>query len=438
MSAVASTNLYDKLIADFGAYETNINGEANSPFHTKRKLALDFFKANGFPTTKNEAWKYTSLKEFQSHEYASILSNKINEKLDVSPWLPQGFEGQIMVFINGAFSAVNSSVIEDSRVTISHIKADGVDINVVGEIERKYDEPVSALNTAFFKDGLYVNIADNQQVEQPVFVLFLTDSQAGNCLWHGRSFVKIGQNSRVDITLCFDNLSTNNESANTFVTEIEAARDANIQYNIIQQSCSLERTLNSTYTKQGQGANVACSTFSLGGKLIRNGLNMSFAEAHSEAFMNGLFLCDGSQLVDNHTLVDHVEPNCMSDELYKGIMTDKSKGVFNGRIYVHLDAQKTNAYQTNRNVVLSDTAAVYTKPQLEIYADDVQCSHGCTIGQLDEDALFYMQARGINKLEARKLLLKSFAGEVVDRVENETVKNHIYGLIESKLEKITA
>lgn len=430
-----TTQTYDlkqQFIEKFHWFE--LNNPSNEKVSELRKNAIQEFNKLGFPSTEMEDWKYTSVKAMQEVEYANIEPTD-EENIDVSELLPENFDGDLLVFVNGYFSALNSNIQNKTTVfPISQIDTENEFLLANLETITNTDKNgFSALNSAFLNDGFVVALSESQQLEQPVFVVFFSDSETDNVFVNNRILIQAEKNAQAKIVTIHASLSEENVSVSNNVTEIFADKDANVEYYTLQLEGNNHSHINTIYTKQEKASIVTSNTFTLGGKLVRNGLNMYLNGEYGLANMNGLYLSNEDQLFDNHTRIDHAVPNCNSDEVYKGIMGGASTGVFNGQIHVYRDAQKTNAFQSNRNVVLTDEAQIFTKPQLEIYADDVQCSHGCTTGQLNQDAVFYMQARGIPKEEAQRILLQGFAGEVIDRIGIDSLKEFLTDLVADKL-----
>ncbi len=233
----------------------------------------------------------------------------------------------------------------------------------------------------------------------------------------------------------FHSLSAQNESLVNSVTEVVCMQNAAVDMELIQTEGDNASHINNLHVVQHRDSRVSINTITLGGKVVRNNLHARLAESNCETHLYGLYLGEGHQMIDNHTTIDHAMPHCQSNELYKGVVGDHATAVFNGKVYVRPDAQKTNAFQENKNIVLSDTANVYTKPQLEIYADDVKCSHGATTGQLDEDSLFYLQSRGIGKEAAHALLINAFANDIIENITLDTLKQNLLEIIAGRLQK---
>ena len=276
-----------------------------------------------------------------------------------------------------------------------------------------------------------IELAANQELELPIFVYFVNDASQKNTLSQVRNYISVGENSRCTVV---ENYITKGENPNltNVLTSINVEKYANVKHYKIQADAKSQFQVGSTHAKQADNSSFTNTTISLAGKLIRNDLRIISGE-HCESFMNGLYLLNEKTHVDNHTVIDHQRPNSYSNETYKGVLDGKSRAVFNGKIFVRQAAQKTNAFQSNKNVLLSDDAILNTKPQLEIWADDVKCSHGATTGKLDEEALFYLQARGIPKQKAKALLLQAFAEEVLDSIEIDVLKEFLTNEIENRL-----
>jgi len=440
MNIETTFDLKDILAVDFDILQNTLSQKVESDSLTHlRQNAVEAFNQQGFPTTRHEEWKYTNVKPIVGQAYKHYVSTSLNQKIDVTPYLLEGVEAHVLTFINGQYSKTNSVFLEESEgITIDSFA------NVLAKDSAKIEahfaqhadckiHPFVALNTAFAQDGLYVEVAANKTVKHPIFLLFLTDTTDENLICYPRNLLVAGQNAEVRVIQKFASLKGKQVALTNTVTEIVAAQDARVDNYILQIENKQAVQFNFTKVHQENKSVVSNNTFTFGGGFTRNDLHFMLNSEHIESFLNGLYMTDGKQLVDNHSLVDHAMPNCMSDEMYKGVMGGTSKGVFNGKIMVRPDAQKTNAFQSNRNILISDNAKINTKPQLEIYADDVRCTHGATTGQLNDEALFYMQARGIGKETARKILLKGFAGEVVERLQYAPVKEYLHQLIEEKL-----
>ena len=288
------------------------------------------------------------------------------------------------------------------------------------------------LNTAFADDGAFIRIKNNQTVDKPIEVLYLTTEENGPSFSQVRNLIIVGQNAEVQIVERHQNLGSTVNFTN-FVSEIFAAQDSRVSYYKIQNDVTHASLVDNTHVLQERQSNVHVGTYSFGGKLVRNNLHFYSAGEHCESHMDGVTIIGDGQTVDHHTLVDHQEPNCYSRELYKGIYLGKGHGIFNGKVIVRQKAQKTNAFQQNDNILLSNKAHIDAKPQLEIFADDVRCSHGCTIGQLDKNALFYLRSRGIPKSEAQGLMTYAFASDALEYVKIPQLATRLNLVIADKL-----
>jgi Fe-S cluster assembly protein SufD len=292
----------------------------------------------------------------------------------------------------------------------------------------------AAMNTAFWQDGLLIHVPANTKVEKPLFILHIHDSTSSQVIAHTRLLAVVESNSELTIIEKFNSVG-DQPVLHTFSEEIVMEENSQLEYCKIQNDQGNSYQVANTLIHQSNSSKVNTFTLTLNGKLIRNNFGITIDGENCESHFYGLYVLNSNTIADNHTVVDHRKPNSFSNEMYKGIMDDSSKGVFNGKIFVRPFAQKTNAFQSNRNILLTDTASVNTKPQLEIWADDVKCSHGCTTGQLDEEAVFYLQSRGISRSIAKAMLLYAFAGEVLEPIKNSELKEYLDRLISERLHK---
>src|SRR5690606_11019950 len=321
-----------------------------------------------------------------------------------------------VVFVDGIFSSFLSSTTHEGldvclmSSALNKPKYKSIIDEYFNQIANK-EESLTALNTAFANEGAYINIPKNKVADKPIEILYLSTGKENALMIQPRNLVVANENSHVQIIERHQSLNANPVLTNT-VTEIFAAKSAHVDYYKIQNDVEQASLIDNTYIAQKDTSNVSVHTFSFGGNLMRNNLNFYHQGERIESTLKGITIIGDKQHVDHHTLVQHATPNCVSHQNYKGIFNDNSTGVFNGKIYVEREAQKTDAFQQNNNILLSDKATINAKPQLEIFADDVKCSHGCTIGQLDEKAMFYMQSRGIPQKEAKALLMYAFSNEV--------------------------
>jgi len=430
--------LQDKLITSFLELENKGSIDLDSNVHKIRSKAIASFEANGFPTKKDEDWKYTSLKSVLKHDYSVFSSaDNVVELKDVKKYFIHEIDSFKVVFIDGVFSSF-----------LSDTTHDGMDICLMSSALKKpkykiiidhyfnsiadNDKSITSLNTAFSRQGAFIHIPKNTIVPKPIQIIHFSTKNKCDLLLQPRNLIIVDENSHVQIIERHQSLSNQTVLTNS-VTEIFANKRAIVDYYKIQNDTVNASLFDQTYVQQKDNSIVSVNTFSFGGKLTRNELVFHQIGERIESNLNGITIIDNKQQVDNYTLVNHNKPNCESHELYKGIYADSATGVFNGKVIVDRVAQKTNAFQQNNNILLGKKATINSKPQLEIFADDVKCSHGCTIGQLDEDALFYMQQRGISKKEAQGLLLYAFGNDVVEKINIPELKSRITKFIADKL-----
>ena len=427
--------LKDKLLSSYVAFENRV--DINSDVHEIRSKAFQNFEDLGFPSKKLEAWKYTSLNSVLKQDY-SLFPSKVEaiELADVKKYFIHEIDAYKIVFINGKYSSFLSQTTHEHydvclmSSALTNPKYKAVIDKYFNKIAKQ--DNLTSLNTAFATEGAYINIPKNTEVKKPIQILnFTTGSQEATML-QPRNLIVVGENAQVQIIERHQSLTANPVLSNV-VTEVFADKAANVDYYKIQNDETTASLVDNTYIEQQSNSVVSVHTFSFGGNITRNNLNFYQKGEHIDSILKGITIIEGKQHVDHHTLVHHIEPNCESHQDYKGIFNERSTGVFNGKVIVEKEAQKTNAYQQNNNVLISDKATINAKPQLEIFADDVKCSHGCTIGQLDEDALFYMQQRGIPKKEGKALLMYAFANTVLESVKIPEVKQRITKLIAKKL-----
>jgi len=428
--------LKEKMLSSFMALEQEL--DLSSPVHDIRSTSLKTFEILGFPTKKDEAWKYTSLAKLLKNDYSIFPKKESSLELkDVKKYFLYEIDSYKVVFIDGIYSPFLSDTTHDGidvcllSAALSKPKYKGVIEKYFNKVAAK-DESLTALNTSFAKEGAYVFVPKSVIAEKPIQIIHFSTGEQGDFLLQPRSLIVVEENAQVQIIERHQSLTPHEVLTNS-VTEIFAAKNALVDYYKIQNDRIDASLIDNTYVAQERDSNVNVHTFSFGGKLTRNNLNFTQNGEYIDSTMKGITIIGEQQHVDHYTLVNHVQPNCESHQDYKGIYADKSVGVFNGKIYVDKIAQKTNAFQQNNNILLDNKATINTKPQLEIFADDVKCSHGCTIGQLDEDALFYLRTRGIPKREAKGLLTYAFANNVLESVAIPALKTRINKLIATKL-----
>ncbi len=431
--------LKEKLASSFLAFENKVDIDTTSKVHDIRTEAFGAFESKGFPTKKDEEWKYTSLNAVLKHDY-NVFPKAIPTLAyeQVKKFLLNETDCYNLIFIDGVFSSF-----------LSETTHDGLDVCVMSAaLEKpKYKMVIDAyfnqlankknslsdLNTAFSNEGAYIQIPKNTVVPKPIQIVNFSTGTEKELLIQPRNLVIVGENAHVQIVERHQSLTENNTLTNS-VTEIFVKTRGIVDVYKMQNDRASASLIDSTFVSQERDSVASVHTFSFGGNLTRNNLEFYQEGTHCVSHLNGISILNEKQHVDNHTLVKHKAPNCESHEMYKGIYDDRATGVFNGKVIVEQAAQKINAFQQNNNIIVGDKASVNTKPQLEIFADDVKCSHGCTIGQLDESALFYMQQRGIPKKEAKALLMYAFSNDALKDVKIPELKAQLNKIIAHKLD----
>lgn len=404
-----------------------------------REVSVKRFAQSGIPDFKNEDYKYTNLKPaFEKTYHLELVheSGSINLNEVFKTNIPE-LDAHLVFLVNGWFYSGNNpgaelpkGVILGSLEQIANEQPELIQ-NYLNRQAGLSNDPLVALNTAFAKDGFFLFIPKGVAIEKPIQIINLLSSDE-NLMVTQRNLVIADVGSRAKIVICDQTLTPASFLFNS-VSEVYLGADAVIDVYAIQNLHNQSTSINSAFYKQEHNSSLVTGTVCLHGGLIRNNLKVTFSGDHSEANINGISFTDKKQHVDNNTLIEHASPNCLSNQIYKNILDDESTGAFAGRIHVARDAQQTNAFQRNNNVLLSDKARMQTKPQLIIDADDVKCSHGATVGQIDEEALFFLRARGIGEKEARMMLMNAFAHEVILKISIEPLRDRINELIEKRL-----
>ncbi|MEM8488829.1 MAG: Fe-S cluster assembly protein SufD [Bacteroidota bacterium] len=416
-----------------------LNG-SNASLTTIRQDAIEDFAKIGLPHKKTEAWKYTRIEKALSKDVQIQLQTATSslQVADLAPFQIPELDAYRVVFLNGhmqpALGDLNGFT---AGVTLTDLcTASTEHADLMNPHFAQYANPDSdafvALNTAFAKDGLFLHVPQRTVLDKPIHVIHLFDMQADQMLQPRMLFVAEA-GSQVKVIESFASL---NNGAATFVnsvTEWVVEARAHVDHYQLQEFGEETTVVADIHAQQAATSFFSTHTTSLTGKMIRNNLTIVPDAEDCESHLFGFVLGKNDMHVDNHTLVDHKKPNCFSNELYKNILDDASTGIFNGKVFVRPDAQKINAYQSNKSITLTPKAQMYSKPELEIYADDVRCSHGATTGQLDEDALFYLRARGINETQARSLLLMAFARDVIDNIKIEPLRAFVDDKIAARL-----
>jgi Fe-S cluster assembly protein SufD len=392
-------------LAAFERSERELAASGTPAVHRLRKAAMARFTELGFPGPRDEEWRFTPI-----------------APLARVPFEPEPRDGEEISFTLRGCQLPSGVILCDLAGALRKHAA------LVGpHLARHADwkkHPFTALNTAFLHDGAFLHVPAGTTIEEPISLDFHAFRATTPLVWHRRALVVVGENSRVTLVEEYRGPSGSTYLTNA-VTEIVVGSGAHVDHYKVQRESEQAFHLALMQVQIGRGANFASHTVTQGGQWVRNEINAVFEGEGGECVLNGLYQASGQQLIDNHTFIDHAYPHCTSHELYKGILDGKARGVFNGKIYVRQDAQKTDAKQTNQTLLLSDDATINTKPQLEIYADDVKCTHGATVGQLDAESIFYLRSRGIGSEEARSLLTYAFANDIVSRIKVAAVREEL-------------
>jgi Fe-S cluster assembly protein SufD len=429
----------DAYLAEFETFEQAATKHLPPWLRTLRTSGISYFAELGLPTLDQEEWRFTNpapLVQFPFVRASQLCSHGLTKGL-IQPLGFGSLKTHRLVFVDGHFVPELSTLIPPSQaVTLAslaaavHWQPDSVEA-WLGRVAHHQNQPFTALNTAFMQDGAFIHLPSGAVLETPVHLLFI--ARAPGVVSQPRNLIVAGAHSQVRVIedyvswgnpVCFTNA----------VTEIIAGEGARVEHARIQRQGPSALHVGAVETRQQRGSRLLSHSISLGSRLARHDLGLRFEGEGGESILNGLYVAGGEQLVDHHTLADHASPHCSSHEFYHGILGGKGKGVFNGRISVRRDAQKTDAKQTNRNLLLSDDASINAKPQLEILADDVKCTHGATVGQLDEEALFYLRSRGLGESQARQMLVKAFASDVLNRITIEPLRETLDGLLSERLQ----
>ncbi|MGK7392788.1 MAG: Fe-S cluster assembly protein SufD [Candidatus Cyclobacteriaceae bacterium M2_1C_046] len=403
----------------------------------KREEAWSEFEKAGLPTKKTEEYKYipvTRLLEKDFDASISIASSpaEINNE-EIKRHYISGAAGYRIVLVNGQLNNELSDFPESIKLkNLSKLEDPSLKAHI-GKYAYPHEDPFIALNTAVAEDGFVFCISKNAVLDKPLYIYNLTDTNTAQVHHQARNLIMMEANSQAKIIMVNKGFGENTAFINE-VNEIVMEQNAHLEWIRLEDEPEKCYHINNTRVHQDKNSNFNSVALMLAGGLIRNNLHVVIDGEGSEGNLWGLYMIGDNSIVDNHTVVDHKKPNANSNELYKGILFDRARGVFNGKIYVRQDAQKTNAFQSNNNVLISPDAVINTKPQLEIWADDVKCTHGCTSGQLDEDAVFYLQARGIHKKKAEAMLLQAFAFDVIGKISLEEVRTYMEEYVNNKLE----
>ena len=399
-----------------------------------REEAMSSFAKHGFPTVKDDAWRYTDVTAIRETPWDFQEAAP-----ELSPETVEAFRRQsgrnFLLVVNGKFSREHSSVEEGIEVTDlaeAIVSRSGLVEPHLSRCAAPGNDAFKNLNAGLFEQGLFIRIPENRIVKEPVHIVFLAHVSTGSSVFQVRNLILAGKKSKAMIV---ETYAAENEKSyfTNAVTEILLGEDAQIEHCKIQRESSEAFHIAATQVGQRRGSSFVSFALSTGSRLMRDDCRVLLAEEFASCELNGLYLGDGDQVLDHQTFVDHQKPDGKSGQFFKGLLAGNSRGVFHGQVMVRQDAQRTDAHQTNKNLLLSDTAKVDTQPQLEILADDVKCSHGAAVGQLQEDALFYLRSRGIGEKEAGQMLAQGFAREVIERSSLSFMKETLLELVNEKL-----
>lgn len=422
-------------------YLDKYRSQRQHEFPELQEKAIQHFARLGFPSSRSEEWKYTSIAPITGKDFSFALPSTPVTTEWVLEKFPFMKDAVLLVIENGRLNK-NASL-------LNHIPT-GIQIKPLSEakhdplVQAHYnqyadvqDDAFSALNTAFANEGIVMMVEKNAAVEQPVYIVHISSSTDQAAIANERLLVLAGRNSSAKISTVAVSKTGNAETFSNSIVEIFVDENAGLEYDLLQDENEKSFRISGTHVCQAASSRFTINTVALGGSILKNKLHLKLDGLNCETHMNGLYVSGGTQLIDNHTAVYHAKPHSTSNELYKGIIGGRSHGVFNGKIFVEKDAQKTNAYQSNKNILLSNDAVVNAKPQLEIFADDVKCTHGATTGQMDDESLFYLRSRGINEADAKALLNLAFANDILNAISADALREFISGLVETKLKSIT-
>jgi Fe-S cluster assembly protein SufD len=425
----------DRYLETFARFEKTAAGNGQEWLHPVRRAAIARFAELGFPTTRDEDWRFTNVDPIAQTSFTLASDTGIElTSRDIKRFAIPGLSGIQLVFVNGRYAASLSSPGSPRNGLSVRSLAQAIrdDRDVLEQHLARYagyqDDAFSALNTAFMEDGAFVHVPRGRVVEEPIRLLYVSTSTTEPIMIHPRNLIILGEDSQAVIVEDYVSLSDEVYFSNV-ITEVVVGQNSVLSHYLIEQEGKQALNVSTLRVEQGRSSNVASHTVLLGGALVRNNVHPVLAGEGGECLINGLFMGTSRQHMDNFMRVEHASPHCDSRQFYQGILDERAHGVFSGRIIVHKDAQKTDAKQTNNNLLLSQEAQIDTKPQLEIYADDVKCTHGATIGQIDENAIFYLRSRGIPQDAARAMLLFGFANESLERMKVESIRRHLEALV---------
>jgi Fe-S cluster assembly protein SufD len=401
-----------------------------------RAKAKNIISDIDFPTSRTEAWKYTRVAKIKNASFGissdfPLWRGTEGENLHslVSKFIIPELTGSLLVFVNGFFTEELSRIEEENGLEVVSLAENNTFSSELGKLVPLENEIFSSLNTVYAQDGVGIRISNKTELKQSIQVLFINSGE--NTYVGNRNILICEDFCKAHVTISYVSLDSNASFTNG-ISEIHVGKNANLTIDKIQEEDNSNYNIISEFVNQGKDSTFTINTITLDGAIVRNNLTIDVNGHNCVTNLNGTYILRGKQHVDNHTIVDHKVAHCESHELYKGVIDENATAVFNGKVFVRKDAQKINAFQSNGNVLLSDDATINSKPELEIYADDVKCSHGSTTGQLDDEAIFYLRARGISEKSAKALMVSAFIGDVIEKIENEAVKEYVYGRIGEK------
>ncbi|MFQ5933501.1 MAG: Fe-S cluster assembly protein SufD [Dehalococcoidia bacterium] len=439
-SAVKVRTEGESYLSQYEAFRKGCGAESPGWLQQIQAAGISRFEANGFPTPRHEDWKYTNVAPIARARFTPAWDCTYDSPTaaQIEAFTIGGPEGCKLVFLNGTYSEELSSLPGFPRGVVvgSLAEAATLDSGPVREHLGQYadieDNGFTALNAAFVRDGAFVYVPDGVALGQLVHLLFLSTAREEEIVSHPRNLIILGKGSRATVVGSYIGLNGGTYFTNA-VTEVVVGANARFDYYKLQREGQTAFHVDTTQVLQGQESQVTSLYLDVGAALGRNNLNLDMKGDGGSCSLNGLFITGARQHIDNHTTVDHVNSYTRSRQLYKGILDGRSRAVFNGKVVARRGTHQVDAHQANRNLLLSDRAEVNTKPQLEIFADDLKCSHGATVGQLDEEAIFYMNSRGIDREEARRFLISGFARQVVDLIEAEEVRCVVEEVVTERL-----
>ncbi len=438
-ATIKSTAL-DHFMSAYAEFSNKVQAEDSAYIQSLRKKAIENFQVLGLPTMKTEAWKYTSVKPMLKYNYVQASNGTTLPVTENDIQDPLGNEAVVrLVFVNGRFNAELSRIGDTGKVIVMPLAealkkhTDLTELYLARQAAIK-SEAFAALNTAFMEDGAFVHVPRNATLDLPVHFIYISDGREQSVICHPRNLFLFEDGASAKIVETHRALGENPVLTN-ILTEGRSGKNTDVDIYRIQNGLNDHFQVSNSYLYQENDSRLRNHVVTFDGRIIRNGLFVNMNGENCDSRFEGLYVPSGDTHVDNHTFVEHSRPNSQSDQFYKGVLKDRSVGVFDGEIYVHRAAQKTNAFQLNQNVLMDDTASVHAKPQLEIFADDVKCSHGATTGTIDEEAIMYLRCRGITEREARAMVMHAFAAEVLNRIRIPRLKETMLDALSANLLK---